>query len=209
MAGADRGDLSLPEFVDMLLRLDDSNALRAFLADAGKALPFLDVVQELKRRSDSLARDHPSEAHRIVAIAFAVAEFSDDPACAALAAWAEGNVYFLAGEYTRCQASYQAALRHYRAVGDQVATARLLTNLGATLTDQGRYTEAQACFDQARSLLEPLGPTRFLAILELNQVTSYFNYANRTVLGLGVSTEGDELGLSPGDSDDPKNWHHA
>jgi hypothetical protein len=29
------------------------------------------------------------------------------------------------------------------------------------------------------------------------------------VLGLGVSTEGDILGLSPGDSDDPANWTHG
>ena len=34
-------------------------------------------------------------------------------------------------------------------------------------------------------------------ILEINQVVSYFNYANRVVLGLGVTTEGDILGLSP------------
>ena len=45
-------------------------------------------------------------------------------------------------------------------------------------------------------------------VLELNQVTSYFNYANRTVLGLGVGLVGDELGLSPGDSEDPANWSH-
>ncbi len=45
-------------------------------------------------------------------------------------------------------------------------------------------------------------------ILEINQVTAYFNYANRTVLGLGVTTEGDILGLSPNQSDDPDNWAH-
>ena len=45
-------------------------------------------------------------------------------------------------------------------------------------------------------------------ILELNQVTSYFAYANRTVTGLGVSAEGEKLGLSPGDADDEKAWHH-
>ncbi len=44
-------------------------------------------------------------------------------------------------------------------------------------------------------------------ILEINQVVSYFNYANRTVLGLGVSTEGDILGLSP-NSSDGDNWKH-
>ncbi len=46
-------------------------------------------------------------------------------------------------------------------------------------------------------------------ILEINQVTSYFNYANRTVLGLGVDTEGDILGLSPNESSDPDNWQHT
>ncbi len=46
-------------------------------------------------------------------------------------------------------------------------------------------------------------------ILEVNQVASYFAYVNRTVLGLGVTTEGDTLGLSPNDSSDPKNWQHS
>ncbi len=45
-------------------------------------------------------------------------------------------------------------------------------------------------------------------ILEINQVTAYFNYANRTVLGLGCSTEGDIIGLSPNNSDDPNDWLH-
>jgi uncharacterized peroxidase-related enzyme len=45
-------------------------------------------------------------------------------------------------------------------------------------------------------------------ILEINQVTSYFNYVNRSVLGLGVNTDGDVLGLSPNKSDDPDNWSH-
>lgn len=45
-------------------------------------------------------------------------------------------------------------------------------------------------------------------ILEINQVVSYFNYVNRSVVGLGVSTKGDILGLSPNDSDDPDNWNH-
>lgn len=46
-------------------------------------------------------------------------------------------------------------------------------------------------------------------ILEINQVAAYFSYANRTVLGLGINTEGDIIGLSPGDSSDPDNWSHA
>lgn len=42
-------------------------------------------------------------------------------------------------------------------------------------------------------------------ILEINQVAAYFAYANRTVLGLGVTTDGDVLGLSPSGEDD---WSH-
>ena len=45
-------------------------------------------------------------------------------------------------------------------------------------------------------------------ILEINQVISYFAYANRTIQGLGVTTEGDVLGLSPGDASDSENWQH-
>ena len=46
-------------------------------------------------------------------------------------------------------------------------------------------------------------------ILEINQVTAYFAYANRTILGLGTTTEDDVLGLSPSDSNDPGNWSHT
>lgn len=46
-------------------------------------------------------------------------------------------------------------------------------------------------------------------ILEINQVVSYFAYANRTVLGLGCSTHGDVLGLSPSNSADPEDWSHV
>lgn len=45
-------------------------------------------------------------------------------------------------------------------------------------------------------------------ILEINQVVAYFAYANRTVLGLGVTTDGDILSLSPNNSDNPDDWSH-
>jgi len=45
-------------------------------------------------------------------------------------------------------------------------------------------------------------------ILEVNQVVSYFNYVNRSVVGLGVNTSGDMLGLSPNNNDDPNSWNH-
>lgn len=45
-------------------------------------------------------------------------------------------------------------------------------------------------------------------ILEVNQVVSYFNYANRTVLGLGVNTANEVLGLSPSNKDNESAWDH-
>jgi len=45
-------------------------------------------------------------------------------------------------------------------------------------------------------------------ILEVNQVAAYFAYANRTVQGLGVTTQGDMLGLSPSESEGD-DWHHG
>ncbi len=45
-------------------------------------------------------------------------------------------------------------------------------------------------------------------ILEINQAAAYFGYANRTASGLGCTTEGDVLGLSPGNVEDPNDWSH-
>jgi len=50
-------------------------------------------------------------------------------------------------------------------------------------------------------------------ILEVNQVVAYFSYANRTVLGLGINTDGEVVGLSPtskpGAQDNPDDWSHG
>jgi uncharacterized peroxidase-related enzyme len=46
-------------------------------------------------------------------------------------------------------------------------------------------------------------------ILEANQVAAYFNYSNRLLNGLGVTTDGDVLGLSPPNTDRLDEWEHA
>ncbi len=45
-------------------------------------------------------------------------------------------------------------------------------------------------------------------LLEINQVVSYFNYVNRTVLGLGVNTQNEIIGLSPKNKDSDSSWSH-
>lgn len=44
-------------------------------------------------------------------------------------------------------------------------------------------------------------------ILDLNQIVAYFAYANRTVNGLGINTEGDTLGMHP--SEDTEGFGHS
>jgi uncharacterized peroxidase-related enzyme len=46
-------------------------------------------------------------------------------------------------------------------------------------------------------------------IFEANQVCAYFNYSNRLLNGLGVTTAGDVLGLSPPNTGSLDDWEHA
>ena len=46
-------------------------------------------------------------------------------------------------------------------------------------------------------------------ILEINQVSAYFAYANRTVTGLGVNTDNEVLGQSPPTGGDDSGWSHG
>ena len=73
--------------------------------------------------------------------------------------------------------------------------ARKLTEHAADMTDADVRALRDAGWEDAE-------------ILEINQVTAYFGYANRTVLGLGINTDGDILGLSPSDASDMDNWQH-
>jgi len=76
-----------------------------------------------------------------------------------------------------------------------MAYAKTLTLAPANVTQEMVSELREAGFDDGE-------------ILEINQVSAYFGYANRTVLGLGCSTEGDIIGLSPNNSDDPNDWSH-
>ena len=73
--------------------------------------------------------------------------------------------------------------------------ARKLTEAPASLGEEDVNALRRAGYDDGE-------------ILEINQVCAYFAYANRTVLGLGCSTKGDILGLSPNNSENPDDWGH-
>jgi uncharacterized peroxidase-related enzyme len=121
---------------------------------------------------------------------------------------------------TYCVDHHFAGLRGLVADDDRASALRAALDaddLGADTLD----ARQRAMLGYARRLtLEPasvtetdLEPMRAAGlddgeILEVNQVVAYFAYANRTVSGLGVTTDGDILGLSPADTagDD---WGHG
>jgi uncharacterized peroxidase-related enzyme len=126
----------------------------------------------------------------------------------------------LLNECGYCVDHHFAGLR--RLLGDEARAAAIRTALDAGEIEAGpfeakeklalRYAEALT-LQPASTSAEMIADMRAAGysdgeILEINQVVAYFSYANRTVLGLGCSTEGDILGLSPNQSDDPDNWSH-
>jgi len=108
-----------------------------------------------------------------------------------------------------CVAHHQVGLARY--VGEEAEAARLVEAAlegGAGLDPRERalttYTR-KLTQTPGRMEVSDLAPLRAAglddgAILDLNQVVAYFAYANRTVLGLGVSTDGEPLGEHSGDS---------
>jgi len=109
-----------------------------------------------------------------------------------------------------------------RLIGDPERAAAIRAALEADRPADAFAADQVALFDYARALTRsparvPRSAVEALRaaglddgeILEINQVVSYFAYANRTVLGLGITTEGDTLGLAPGAGDEPDNWRHG
>lgn len=107
-----------------------------------------------------------------------------------------------------------------RQIKDEKVTKNIIEALENDSPDMYFTGQELAIFDYVRLLsLEPYKINRKAVsllqvtgipdeeILEINQVVAYFAYSNRTVLGLGVDTQGEIIGLSPGD-DDEDNWHH-
>ncbi len=126
-----------------------------------------------------------------------------------------------------CVDHHAAGLR--RLVGDEEAdallarlTARAPAETGTSRAEKSAQDDLDVMLDYATRLtLRPAEVTEQEVdalrarglddgqILELNQVVSYFAYANRTVLGLGVDTRGDVLGLAPANREDGADWRHV
>ena len=126
----------------------------------------------------------------------------------------------LIGSYVSALNGCDYCLEHHRAgLGRRLGSQAEAEALVAAALEGGAHARldarARAMIDYADKLtrkpadmvaadLEPLRAVGLDdgAILELNQIVAYFAYANRTVLGLGVSHVGETLGLHPPDEGD-------
>jgi tetratricopeptide (TPR) repeat protein len=132
--------------------------------------PGLRLIEALKQYADQRLHSNPSAAGAASSCALELAgQMPDEPLALPLAAWIRGNW----AAYHDPQAAiqwYQQAVVGYRAAGDRLSTARLLSNLVFAYSDSGRFPESQAAYQEARALLTPLeqGTTIYLQALEQN-----------------------------------------
>ncbi len=118
-----------------------------------------------------------------------------------------------------CVAHHQAGMR--RLIGDEPRADTVCAALAGGSWGDAFSSAERAALAYARSLTAEPASIDTLdiddlrtagwddgEILEINQVAAYFSYANRTVLGLGVDTEGDQLGLAPA-GEGADDWRHG
>ena len=119
----------------------------------------------------------------------------------------------LLNECEYCVAHHQAGLaRHIGSA--ELAEELAQAAVGKRESEQITAKEVAMCTYAAKLTLQPgemseedLAPLRAAglddaAILDLNQIAAYFAYANRTVNGLGVVTDGEPLGLHPDENEE-------
>jgi len=137
--------------------------------DTHQSLLSLELITALKRRSDALLLSDPQAAEHITTIALEVAQrLPNLPLAMSLACWARGNWdnYHAPGDAV---ARYQQALADYRAAGEYLSVARLLSNLIAPLTECGAFDQAQQAYAEAETIFADMGEDAAFYLLAMEQ----------------------------------------
>lgn len=142
---------------DSLLAMPDESWPDWLTVHAGALT--LALIEELKRRSDRLIKDDPSQAERTTRAAIAVASvLTGEPLAYPKARWARGN-WAAFNQPAEAVVCYQDALAAYQAEEDVEAIGRLSSNLVFAYTSLGRFPEAIAAAEAAQRTLSGLGST--------------------------------------------------
>lgn len=168
-----KGDVSGKDLVEQLLNITDEKKRQEFLQDRREELG-LEYLEELKTRSDALLLEQPGRALEIAEVAVQAASLAFMPLAKAIALWARGNALVHLGQYAQALEDYRQACAVQSEQGEnQLAAARLQTNMVGVLKNLGRYEESLALADDARKTLQPWGQSRYLATLEMNVGSTY------------------------------------
>jgi CHAT domain-containing protein len=186
------------DLAEQLLSIPNEDSRRVFLGNQREELG-LECFEKLKTCSDSLLLEQPGRALEIAEVALQAASFASTPLAKAVAWWARGNALVHLGQYERALRDYSKACAIQSERGeDELAVARLQTNMVGVLKNLGRYKEALDLADGARDALRPWGQSRYLATLEMN-VGSTCRLMGRYEDALAAYERGEAIFASLGD----------
>ncbi len=147
-----------------LARLDDGGAAAQLLDQLRPRISFTDVARSLLDRSVLTRADEA-----------VTRDFADQPAMAADLRMAIGEVYQAIGIYETAANAFRAAWEARRKVlgDDDPDTVRSLARLGIAQDRMGRFDEASASFEQARSLLDADRSGNLDLLVEIDQAHAW------------------------------------
>lgn len=165
---------AVTSLIDRLAVLPSRRAMIAFLTRQ-RELWDPAVVEQLYEQVARVARIDVREASRLADGAAWLAARLGDKRSRAQSLRASGHVLLMRGRYGDALQRYRAALRLFRAAGDDVGVGRTLSG-GALqcLILLGRYREAVSSAREARRIFERRGDVLRLARLDSNVGNIYF-----------------------------------
>jgi predicted ATPase/DNA-binding SARP family transcriptional activator len=170
LAEAAEPGLSGPEQVKWLARLDqEHDDLRAALdrlRELGEPLAELRLAAALGRFW--YLRGHIAEGMERLGGALGRNQGLVDP-LTAKALRVRSALAVIRGDYSAARELAEAALSHYRKLGDEEGIARTLSNLGAILHAQGDSAKAESVLDESIERSGTLGDARLLAVAQNNR----------------------------------------
>lgn len=158
-----RGDLeAATEAYEASLAIAEAAELPSEMASA---LNVLGIVAQFRAAVD--------DAKALYERGRALADLAGDERLGAMIDLNIGTLANTQGEVRVAQASYRSALGRFRKLGDDVAAARSLNNLGMACVDVEDWDGAEASFDEAFELADRVRDAELIGIIELNRAELY------------------------------------
>jgi CHAT domain-containing protein len=161
------------EFIEALISAPDSEA-RRFLREGSSEWIQTSMVYALKERADRLERDDARQALHIGQIAGELAEYLADDEARAVALWTQANAQDFLADLETAVASYDRSAQFFRAAGKPLEASRTSIGHLATLMKLGRFDQALALAEAARSVFVEFKDLTSQAKIDMNLGNLYY-----------------------------------